>query len=123
MHNITGYKTEKTAFDIRETETTEDGTDGGNSSDWLQSTHPPEDIWQALRTYLPEVLHAVHVVVQQVSFRDADPLELGKVGHARPLVVGDPPPLVREVEAVRILALDERKPASSVSRTGIALGR
>jgi len=71
-------------------------------------------------SYLPEVLHAVHVVIQKVGFRDAHPLQLGNVGHTRPLVVGDPPPLVREVEAVRVLALDEREPAPNC--IGIASG-
>lgn len=57
--------------------------------------------------YLPEVFHAVDVVVQQVRLGDAALLHLGEVGHAGPLVVGHPTPLVREVEAVRVLALDQ----------------
>lgn len=65
-------------------------------------------------TYLPEVFHAIDVVIQQVRPRDADFLHLGKVGHARPLIVGHPPSFVRKVEAVRVLALDQREPLLAI---------
>lgn len=63
-----------------------------------------------LHPYLPQVLHAVHVVLQEVVSGDAGLFHVGEVGHAGPLVVRQPSALVHHVEAVLVLALDQRVP-------------
>ena len=75
---------------------------------------PPEEkrllVQDALHPDLPQVLHAVNVVLQEVISGDAGLLHVGEVGHAWPLVVRKPPALVGHVEAVLVLALDQRVP-------------
>lgn len=71
---------------------------------------PPSPPIPSTQTHLPQELHAVHVVLQQVLPANAPLLKVAKVRHPWPLVVRHTSPLVTKVEAVRVLALDQRVP-------------
>lgn len=76
----------------------------------------PEDYDTSQLPHLPKILHAINVVIDKILLRDTSLLELIDVKHAGAFIVREATVLVREVEAVRIHTLDQRKPIQTAGK-------